>query len=88
LADFPLSSPRISSRRPATGGRDNSLYTLEVLTKSGLGSGSGLDWVCLVGSQSDIRDQRYWTELDTGTFDIELKSAESNIISDIGIYDI
>ncbi len=38
-----------------------------------------------MGTQSDIRDQRYWTEPDIGTSDIGLKSAESDIISDIGI---
>jgi hypothetical protein len=38
-----------------------------------------------VGTQSDIRDQRYRTEPDIGSSDIELKSAESDIISDIGI---
>jgi hypothetical protein len=38
-----------------------------------------------VGTQSDIRDQRYQTEPDIGTSDIGLKSAESDIISDIGI---
>jgi hypothetical protein len=38
-----------------------------------------------VGTQSDIRDQRYRAEPDIGTSDIGLKSAESNIISDIGI---
>ncbi len=32
---------------------------------------------------SDIRDQRYPTELDTGTSDIGLKRAETDIISDI-----
>ncbi len=37
-----------------------------------------------VGTQSDIRDQRYRTEPDIGTSDIGLKSAESDIISDIG----
>jgi hypothetical protein len=31
--------------------------------------------------QSDIRDQRYWTELDIRTSDIGLKGAESDIIS-------
>jgi hypothetical protein len=36
-------------------------------------------------TQSDIRDQRYRTEPDIGTSDIGLKSAESDIISDIGI---
>jgi hypothetical protein len=39
-----------------------------------------------VGTYSDIRDQRYRTELDIGTSDIGLKRAESDIISDIGIY--
>jgi hypothetical protein len=38
-----------------------------------------------VGTYSDIRDQRYRTELDIGTNDIGLKRAESDIISDIGI---
>jgi hypothetical protein len=38
-----------------------------------------------VGTYSDIRDQRYWTELDIGTSDIGLKRAESDILSDIGI---
>jgi hypothetical protein len=38
-----------------------------------------------VGTYSDIRDQRFRTELDIGTSDIGLKRAESNIISDIGI---
>jgi hypothetical protein len=38
-----------------------------------------------VGIYSDIRDQRYQTELDIGTSDIGLKRAESDIISDIGI---
>ncbi len=38
-----------------------------------------------VGTYSDIRDQRYRTELDIGTSDILLKRAESDIISDIGI---
>ncbi len=38
-----------------------------------------------MGTQSDIRDQRYRTEPDIGTSDIGLKSAESDIISDIGI---
>ncbi len=38
-----------------------------------------------VGTQSDIRDQRYRTEPDIGMSDIGLKCAESDIISDIGI---
>ncbi len=38
-----------------------------------------------MGTNSDIRDQRYRTELDIGTSDIGLKRAESDIISDIGI---
>jgi hypothetical protein len=38
-----------------------------------------------VGTYSDIRDQRYRTELDIGTSDIGLKRAESDIILDIGI---
>jgi hypothetical protein len=38
-----------------------------------------------VGTQSDIRDQRYRTEPDIGTSDIGLKWAESDIILDIGI---
>ncbi len=38
-----------------------------------------------MGTYSDIRDQRYRTELDIGTSDIGLKRAESYIISDIGI---
>ncbi len=38
-----------------------------------------------MGTFSDIRDQRYRTELDIGTSDIGLKRAESDIISDIGI---
>jgi hypothetical protein len=38
-----------------------------------------------VGTYSDIRDQRYQTELDIGTSDIGLKRAESDIILDIGI---
>jgi hypothetical protein len=32
-----------------------------------------------VGTYSDIRDQQYRTELDTGTSDIGLKRAESGI---------
>jgi hypothetical protein len=40
---------------------------------------------CLAADISDIRDQRYRTELDIGTSDIGLKRAESDIISDIGI---
>jgi hypothetical protein len=39
-----------------------------------------------VGTQADIRDQRYRTEPDIGTSDIGLKSAESDIISEIGIH--
>ncbi len=39
-----------------------------------------------MGTYSDIRDQRYRTELDIGTSDIGLKRAESDIVSDIGIY--
>ncbi len=46
------------------------------------GSGSAK---CRTGTYSDMRDQRYWTELDIGTSDIGLKRAESDIISDIGI---
>jgi hypothetical protein len=38
-----------------------------------------------VGAYSDIRDQRYRTELDIRTSDIGLKRAESDIISNIGI---
>jgi hypothetical protein len=38
-----------------------------------------------VGTYSDIRDQRYRTELDIETSDIGLKRAESDITSDIGI---
>ncbi len=38
-----------------------------------------------MGTYSDIRDQRYRTELDIGTSDIGLKRAESDIILDIGI---
>jgi hypothetical protein len=38
-----------------------------------------------VGTQSNIRDQRYRTEPNIGMSDIGLKSAESDIISDIGI---
>ncbi len=38
-----------------------------------------------MGTQSDICDQRYWTEPDIGTSDIGMKSTESDIISDIGI---
>ncbi len=38
-----------------------------------------------MGTYSDIRDQRYWTELDIGTSDIGLKRAESDIVSDIGM---
>ncbi len=38
-----------------------------------------------MGTFSDIRDQRYRTELDIGTSDIGLKRAESDIISDIKI---
>jgi hypothetical protein len=38
-----------------------------------------------VGTQSDIRDQRYRTEPDIGTSDIGLKCIESDIIADIGI---
>ncbi len=38
-----------------------------------------------MGTYSDIRDQRYRTELDIGTSGIGLKRAESDIISDIGI---
>ncbi len=38
-----------------------------------------------MGTQSDIRDQRYRTEPDIGMSDIGLKSAESDIITDIGI---
>ncbi len=38
-----------------------------------------------MGTYSDIRDQRYRTELDIGTSDIGLKKVESDIISDIGI---
>jgi hypothetical protein len=38
-----------------------------------------------VATQSDIRDERYWTEPDIGTFDIELMTAKSCIISDIGL---
>ncbi len=38
-----------------------------------------------MGTYSDIRDQRYRTELDIGTSDIGLKRSESDIISDIGI---
>ncbi len=38
-----------------------------------------------MGPYSDIRDQRYRTELDIGTSDIGLKRAEFDIISDIGI---
>ncbi len=40
-----------------------------------------------MGTYSDIRDQRYQSELDIGTSDIGLKRAESDItgISDIGI---
>jgi hypothetical protein len=38
-----------------------------------------------VGTQSDICDQRYRTEPGIGTSDIGLKSAEYDIISDIGI---
>ncbi len=38
-----------------------------------------------MGTYSDIRDQRYRTELDIGTSDIGLKKAESDIISDIRI---
>jgi hypothetical protein len=38
-----------------------------------------------VGTQSDIRDQRYRTEPDIGTFDIGLKFVKSDIMSDIGI---
>jgi hypothetical protein len=34
---------------------------------------------------SDIRDQRYRTELDIGTSDIGLKRVESDILSDIRI---
>ncbi len=37
-----------------------------------------------MGTYSDIRYQRYQTELDIGTSDIGLKRAESDIISDIG----
>ncbi len=46
-----------------------------------------VDMVCTsqVGTQSDIRDQRYRTEPDIGTSDIGLKCAESDIISDIEI---
>ena len=38
-----------------------------------------------MGTYSDIRDQRYRTELDIGTSNIGLKRAEYDIISDIGI---
>ncbi len=38
-----------------------------------------------MGTSSDIRDQRYRTELDIRTSDIGLKRVESDIISDIGI---
>jgi hypothetical protein len=38
-----------------------------------------------VGTQSDIRNQRYRTEPDIGTSDIGLKSAKSDIISDIAV---
>jgi hypothetical protein len=38
-----------------------------------------------VGTQSDSRDQRYRTEPDIGASDIGLKSAESDIMADIGI---
>jgi hypothetical protein len=38
-----------------------------------------------VGTQSDIRDQRYRTEPDLGMSDIGLKCTESDIISDIEI---
>jgi hypothetical protein len=38
-----------------------------------------------VGTQSDIRDQRYRTDSDIRTSDIGLKCAESDIIVDIGI---
>ncbi len=38
-----------------------------------------------MGTQSDIRDQRYRTEPDIGMSDIRLNSAESDIIADIGI---
>ncbi len=38
-----------------------------------------------MGTQSDIRDQRYRTDPDIGTSDIGLKCLESDIISDIGI---
>ncbi len=38
-----------------------------------------------MGTQSDIRDQRYRTEPDIGTSDIRLNSTESDILSDIGI---
>ncbi len=37
-------------------------------------------WSSLVGTYSDIRDQRYRTELDIGTSDVGLKRAESYII--------
>ncbi len=45
---------------------------------------SGLRW-SQVGTQSDIRDQRYRTEPDIGTSNIRLKCVEFDIISDIGI---
>ncbi len=38
-----------------------------------------------MGTQSDIRDQRYRTEPDIGTSDIGLKCAEADIMLDIGI---
>ncbi len=38
-----------------------------------------------MGTYSDIRDQRYRTELDIGTSDIGLKRAKSDNISEVGI---
>ncbi len=38
-----------------------------------------------MGTYSNIRDQRYRTELDVGTFDIELKRAESDRTEESGV---
>jgi hypothetical protein len=45
-------------------------------------------YVTIVGTESDIRDQRYRTEPDIGASDIRLKRSESDNMSDIEINSI
>jgi hypothetical protein len=57
------------------------LFICCILGAGYFGCTGKLPWV---GTYSDIRDQRYRTELDIGPSNIGLKREESDIISDIG----